>query len=105
MTSAGNVYTINKDITIGINLAAGKKTLLRIIRITQELEDLLQKDAKLKRISVNALISSIMTKYAEWDRYRERVYAAIGLSHFVSMRDIYGTMTTSKKVPPIRGTQ
>jgi hypothetical protein len=28
------------------------------------------------------------------------VYAAIGLSHFVSMRDIYSTITTSKIVPP-----
>jgi hypothetical protein len=60
-------------------LVTGKKTLLRTIRITKELEDLLQRDAKLKRISVNALISSIMTKYAEWDRFRER-YATISLS-------------------------
>jgi hypothetical protein len=60
-------------------MVAGKKTLLRTIRITQDLEDLLQKDAKLKRISVNALISSIMTKYAEWDRYRER-FTAITLN-------------------------
>jgi hypothetical protein len=60
-------------------LVSGKKTLLRTIRITSELEALLQKDAKLKRISVNALISSIMTKYAEWDRFRER-YATISLS-------------------------
>ena len=60
-------------------MVAGKKTLLRTIRITQELEDLLQRDAKLKRISVNALISSIMTKYAEWDRFRER-FATISLN-------------------------
>ena len=60
-------------------MVAGKKTLLRTIRITQELEDLLLRDAKLKRISVNALISSIMTKYTEWDRFRER-YATISLS-------------------------
>jgi hypothetical protein len=60
-------------------LVAGKKTLLRTIRITKELEDVLQRDAKFKRISVNALISSIMTKYSEWDRFRER-YATISLS-------------------------
>jgi hypothetical protein len=60
-------------------LVTGKKTLLRTIRITQELEDLLQKDAQLKRISVNSLISSIMTKYAEWDRFRER-FATISLN-------------------------
>ena len=40
---------------------------------------MLQRDAKLKRISVNALISSIMTKYAEWDRFRER-FATISLN-------------------------
>jgi hypothetical protein len=60
-------------------LVVGKKTLLRTIRITQELEDLLQRDAKHKRISVNALISSIMTKYAEWDRFKER-FATISLN-------------------------
>ena len=60
-------------------MVTSKKTLLRTIRITKELEDLLQRDAKLNRISVNALISSIMTKYAEWDRFRER-YATISLS-------------------------
>jgi hypothetical protein len=58
-------------------LVSEKKTLLRTIRITHELEDILQRDAKFKRISVNALISSIMTKYAEWDRYRERFDAIV----------------------------
>ncbi len=58
-------------------MVSEKKTLLRTIRITHELEDILQRDAKFKRISVNALISSIMTKYAEWDRYRERFDAIV----------------------------
>ena len=58
-------------------MASGRKTLLRTIRITNELEDILQRDAKFKRISVNALITSIMTKYAEWDRYRERFDAIV----------------------------
>jgi len=48
------------------------KTLIRSIRITKGLDDLLLKDAKAKRISANALIGSIMTKYAEMDRYNER---------------------------------
>jgi hypothetical protein len=49
-----------------------EKTLIRTIRISKALDALLRKDAKTKRITVNALISSIMTKYAEWDRYNER---------------------------------
>jgi hypothetical protein len=48
------------------------KTLIRSIRITKGLDDLLLKDAKAKRISANALIGSIMTKYAEMDSYNER---------------------------------
>ena len=50
----------------------GGKTLIRSVRISKALDTLLRKDAKTKRITVNALISSIMTKYAEWDRYNER---------------------------------
>ena len=49
-----------------------KKTVLRTVRISKELDAILEKDAKFQRISVNALISSIMAKYAEWDRYTEK---------------------------------
>lgn len=49
-----------------------EKTVIKTVRITKALDNLLRKDAKAKRITVNALISSIMTKYAEWDRYNER---------------------------------
>ena len=48
------------------------KTLIRSVRITKELDDLLEKDAKAKRVSVNYLISTIMTRYVEMDRYNER---------------------------------
>ena len=50
----------------------------------------------------NAIIVEILDNNA--DPLAAQVYAAIGLSHFVSMRDIYSTLTTSKKVPPVRGT-
>jgi len=49
-----------------------KKTVLRTIRLSKELDDLLQKDANSKRISVGALISNILTRYSEWDRYAEK---------------------------------
>ncbi len=49
-----------------------KKTILRTVRLTRDLDNLLQKDAKDRRLSTNALISSIITKYAEWDRYAEK---------------------------------
>jgi hypothetical protein len=49
-----------------------RNTTLRTIRLTCDLDNLLQKDAKSKRISTNSLLTSIITKYAEWDRYAEK---------------------------------
>jgi hypothetical protein len=50
-------------------VTAKRKTVLRTIRLTQELDSLLQKDARTKGTSVNALISELITKYATWDRF------------------------------------
>lgn len=33
---------------------------------------MLQKDANSKRINVGALVSTILTKYSQWDRYTEK---------------------------------
>lgn len=49
-----------------------EKTILRTIRIPHEMDQLLQKDAKTKRVSVNSLIYNLLLKYVEWDRYSER---------------------------------
>ncbi|HYB76121.1 MAG TPA: hypothetical protein VEC08_04085 [Nitrososphaerales archaeon] len=56
-----------------------RKSVLRVSRISEDVDRLLQKDAEEKGISVNALINSIFTKYAEWDRYAGRFgYVSIG---------------------------
>jgi hypothetical protein len=49
-----------------------KKTVLRTIRLSKQLDEMLQKDADSKRISVGALLSAILTRYSEWDRYTEK---------------------------------
>jgi hypothetical protein len=49
-----------------------KKTVLRTIRLSKGLDELLQRDANSKRITVGALISAILTKYSQWDRYTEK---------------------------------
>ncbi|MFQ6013272.1 MAG: hypothetical protein ACE5LS_06475 [Thermoplasmata archaeon] len=49
-----------------------KKSVVRSIRITQELDDLIRGDAEDRGLTVNALISSVLSKYAEWDRYADR---------------------------------
>ncbi len=49
-----------------------KKTVLRSIRIPEELEEIIAKDAEAKGLSVNALVASILTKYSQWDRYADK---------------------------------
>jgi len=50
-----------------------KKTILRTIRIDKNLDDALDKEAKENGVSENALISSILAKYLDWDRYIEKL--------------------------------
>jgi hypothetical protein len=49
-----------------------KKTVLRTIRIDKDLDDALDKDSEEHGVGENALISSVLTKYIEWDRYAEK---------------------------------
>jgi hypothetical protein len=49
-----------------------KKTILRTVRIDKDLDDALYEDAKEHGISENALISSILVRYIDWDRYSEK---------------------------------
>ena len=53
-------------------MAYTRSTTLRTIRLTRDLDNLLQNDAKSKNISINSLLTSILVKYAEWDRYAEK---------------------------------
>jgi hypothetical protein len=60
-----------------------RKTILRTIRLSEEVDGLLEKDAQEHNVSVNALISRIMTKYIEWDRHTERLgYVSIAKATF-----------------------
>ena len=45
-----------------------KKTGRKTIRMDKDLDDALDKDAEEHGVSENALISSILAKYIEWDR-------------------------------------
>ncbi len=54
-----------------MDIRSRQKTVTRTIRIPSHLDNVIHKDSKEKRSTANALISSILTKYAEWDRYTE----------------------------------
>ena len=43
--------------------ATNRNTTLRTVRLTRDLDNLLQNDAKAKRMSVNSLMTAIITKY------------------------------------------
>jgi len=51
---------------------SSKKTVVRAIRITEELDRILRDEADSKNISVSSLIQSIFTRHVEWDRYTEK---------------------------------
>ncbi len=48
------------------------KSILRSVRLDPAMDELLKRDAESRGISVNALMSQIFVKYAEWDRLAER---------------------------------
>jgi hypothetical protein len=50
-----------------------RKTTLRTIRLSEEIDNLLERDAQEQNISTNSLISKIMTRYVEWDRVVEKL--------------------------------
>jgi hypothetical protein len=52
--------------------AIQRKTVLRSFRLNKEVDDILQKEASLRGLSVNALVSQILQKFVEWDRFVER---------------------------------
>ena len=46
-----------------------KKTVLRTIRIDEELDKVLGADSEAKSVSFNTLVTQILIKYADWDRF------------------------------------
>lgn len=51
---------------------AAEKSVLKSIRISKKVADTLDESARDRKISVNALISSILQEYEEWDRMVEK---------------------------------
>jgi hypothetical protein len=60
-----------------------KKSILRTIRVSEELDSVIEKDAEDQNISANALITKIITHYTEWQRVVEKTsYILIASSLF-----------------------
>ncbi|MCI4339732.1 MAG: hypothetical protein L3K06_02175 [Thermoplasmata archaeon] len=68
--------------------AKESKSVLRSIRIRRELQETLERDAATKGISVNALVTQVLTRYAEWDRYAEKFgFVTIAKAGYLAMVD------------------
>jgi hypothetical protein len=53
-------------------VAQSKKSVVRSIRIPKELDELIRQSAEDSGVTMNGLISSILSRYSEWDRYVEQ---------------------------------
>jgi hypothetical protein len=55
---------------------SGKKprTVLRTIRLPRNLDDVLISEAQNRGLSPNALVSMVMTRFVEWDRFADRFH-------------------------------
>lgn len=49
-----------------------RKTVLKTIRLSPEEEELLTAEARSRGVTFNALVSSVLTRYLEWDRFAEK---------------------------------
>ena len=62
-----------------------RKTALKSIRIPKDLLAILEEDSIDRGISFNSLVSSLLTKYVEWERYTERFGFVTMTSSFFHM--------------------
>jgi hypothetical protein len=89
-----------------------KKTVIRSVRISQEVDEILEKDAKSKGVNVGALIGSIFTKYVEWDRYVEKldhismsrkfvrsILETVDMEKFMNLAEEQGVRAPKEAVP------
>lgn len=68
-----------------------RKTALRSFRISQEADEVLQREAAARGLSVNALVSQIFQKFVEWDRFAERYgFVSIQRDGFQAMHEAMG---------------
>jgi hypothetical protein len=50
-----------------------KKTVIRSIRLNEDDDLLLQREAQMRGLSYNSLVNLILKKFIEWDRFAERL--------------------------------
>lgn len=69
------------------------KTALKTIRIDQRYLDILEKDARARRLDLHTFINLILKKYIEWGRYTELGFVNIT---FTSFQEIFQAVEAEK---------
>jgi hypothetical protein len=91
-------------------MSDGKKTVLRSIRLSKDHDKVLELEADKKGMSVNSLVTSIIAKYVEWDRFAESFgFVSTTRQGFRSIFDqfsdealvVHGKLMGSKNAPDI----
>jgi hypothetical protein len=71
-------------------MSSNKKTVLRSIRLSSDHDKVLEVEAEKRGASVNSLLTSIITKYVEWDRFAERFgFVSTTRQGFKSIFDLF----------------
>lgn len=70
--SGPTVYVCLTVLQPDVAMAGRKRTVLRTIRISEELDRVLQEEAARRRVSVNGLVGGMLEKFGAWDRFTER---------------------------------
>ena len=53
-------------------MVESERTAVKTIRLTKSLEKSLEREARIRRMSLNSFVASILTEYDEWDRLAEK---------------------------------
>lgn len=68
-----------------------KQTVMRSVRISRKLDDVLRQDAESRGISISSLVSEIFTRYSEWDRLANKFgVVTVSRGAFRAMWEITG---------------
>ncbi len=64
--------------TTSLTTERGKKNIVRAVRLTEEQESSLRQEAEDRAIAPGTLISQVISKFLDWDRYAEK-YGVVAL--------------------------
>jgi hypothetical protein len=95
------ITQLHSDLVLTKPSSRRKKTVVRAIRLTEELDQSLQAEAESKGITVSSLISSIFTRRETFDRSAERIGTVIFRKLFENLLAAVSEEDFKKAYPPI----